>query len=78
MNSSDFPPGTKFFDVDDIPVAEAPGKDPVGLFASLNPRPVSEKTALKLAYEAEISAEEFDELISRSFAWVKANSAAAE
>jgi hypothetical protein len=63
--SADFPPGTKFFEIDDIPVAKVPGEPPVGLITGF-PRPLSENTARKLAYEAEISASEFDAYVSKS------------
>jgi hypothetical protein len=65
--SSDFPAGTKFFDVEDIPIADPPNGPALGFFTG-KPVPVSEKTAMKLAYEREISPEAFDEALARAIA----------
>ncbi|MDA0768388.1 MAG: hypothetical protein O3A92_16375 [Verrucomicrobia bacterium] len=67
MTASDFPAGTKFFEVDGIPIAWAPGAEPVGVYGG-TPRPLSEKTSMKLATEGAISPEYFGDLVARSMA----------
>lgn len=71
--ASDFPPGTKFFEVEGIPVAWPSGSEPLGCIAN-PPRPLSWRTSLKLAYEHEITPEEFDEWVIRTMAEIEDNS----
>lgn len=70
MKAVDFPPGTKFFEIDDIPIAKEPGKPAVGLFTG-EPRPLSPNTATKLAYEREISPEEFDAYVEKAITYAE-------
>jgi hypothetical protein len=60
-----FPPGTKFFDVEDVPIADPPNGPALGFFTG-KPVPVSEKTAMKLGFERQISPEEFDACLAKS------------
>jgi predicted DNA-binding protein len=61
--AADFPTGTKFFEIEDVPIACSHNKPPVGCFTG-KPRPLSDKTASKLAYEREITPEEFDAYVA--------------
>jgi hypothetical protein len=63
--AADFPPGTKFFEIEDLPIAWPPGTEPVNAFTGKRGT-LSHKTSMKLAYEHEITPEEFDDFVAKS------------
>jgi hypothetical protein len=65
--ATNFPPGTKFFEVDGIPVAEPPGSIPLNCLFGKS-RDLSDKTSMKLAYDHEISPNQFDACVVESMA----------
>ena len=65
ISAADFPPGTKFFEIEDIPIAWPPGVEPVNAFNGKR-GPLSHRTSMKLAYEHEITPEKFDSYVTES------------
>jgi hypothetical protein len=67
MKITDFAPGTRFLDKDDIPVASEPGMEPLGWYGGYG-KPLSHKTNMNLDIASPISFEEFKALVERSIA----------
>jgi len=63
--AADFPPNTKFFEIEDIPIAWPPGVEPVNAFHGKRGT-LSHKTSMRLAYEHDITPEEFDAYVTKS------------
>jgi hypothetical protein len=72
VRAADFPPGTKFFEIEDIPIAWPPETEPVNALNGKR-RTLSHKTSMKLAYEHEIAPEEFDAYVAKSISSAKAD-----
>lgn len=68
--AADFPTGTKFFEIEDVPIAWPPGVEPVNAFNGKRGT-LSHRTSMKLAYEHEITPKEFDACVAKSISSAK-------